>query len=149
MESIIQRELKRLLDKFGADYDCVTVTEEGGRYIANIETAYPPRIIGRHGSVIDALQMVFKNVFFARQQENVFLTLDVSGYRAEQEKRVTDKVQRTIETMKEQNLGEIKLFPMNPHFRRVVHLWVAQNYPELTTESIGNNLERAVRVFYK
>ena len=81
--------------------------------------------------------------------EKVFVTVDVDGYRKDQEEKVLSKVKRTIELMKERNLSEMKLYPMSPYFRRVVHVWIAKEYPELTTESTGEGPGRSIKVLYK
>ncbi len=149
MESIIQKALKLLLDKFGAEYDCVTVAEENGHYRANVETPNAARLIGRNGATLNALQILLKNILWSQQEEKIFVTVDVDHYRKDQEDRLLEKVKRTIEMMKDRNLSEVKLFPMSSYFRRIVHLWITQQYPEMMTESIGEGKTRAIKVFYK
>ncbi|MCF7830719.1 KH domain-containing protein [Candidatus Gracilibacteria bacterium] len=149
METIIQKALRLLLDKYGANYDCVTVIEENGHYRASIETPESARLIGRNGTVLNALQILLKNILWHQNEEKVFVTIDVDGYRQEQYDRVYSKVGKTIDLMKERNLSEIKLEPMRPFIRRLVHLWIADNYPDLSTDSVGEGRDRAVRVHYK
>ena len=64
METIIQKALRTLLDKFGADYLCVTVSEDGGHYRATIETDNASRLIGRSGQTLNALQILLKNGYW-------------------------------------------------------------------------------------
>ena len=149
METMIQKTLRVLLDKFGATYDCITVVEDGGHYRANIETDDAARLIGRNGTVIEALQVVLKNILWEQNAEHLFVSVDVDNYRRDQENLLLDRVRKNIDMMRENNLSETKLAPMNPYFRRVVHLWIASNFPELASESMGEGEERAVRVFYK
>ena len=149
METIIQKALKLLLDKFGAEYDCVTVTEENEQYRANIETPNPAKLIGKNGETLSAIQTLLKNMLYAQNRENIFISVDVDNYRKAQEERVIEKAERYIKMMKERNLGEIKLPPMSPYFRRVVHLWILHTFPELQSDSVGEGKSRAVRVFYK
>ncbi|MBT3348920.1 KH domain-containing protein [bacterium] len=149
METIIQKTLKLLLDKFEATYSVVTVTEENGHYRANIETDNAARLIGRNGQSLNALQILLKNILWSQNEEKIFVTVDVDNYRQDQESKVMQKVERTLELMRERNLSEIKLNPMSPYFRRLVHVWIANNFPEMTTDSIGEGEQRAVKVFYK
>ncbi len=149
METIIQKALRILLDKFGANYDCVTVSEENGHYRASIETPESARLIGRNGAVLNAIQTLLKNFLWTQNEEKIFVTVDVDGYREDQYEKIYHRVQRSIDLMKERNLSEIKLEPMRPFTRRLVHLWIAKNYPELTTDSVGEDMDRAVRVHYK
>ncbi len=149
METIIQKALKLLLDKFGTEYDCVTVTEDNGHYRANIECPTPARLIGKNGETLSAIQTLLKNMLFAQNKENLFVSVDVDHYRKTQEERVIQKAEKFIDMMKDRNLAEIKLPPMSPYFRRIVHMWVLNNFPELQSDSVGEGKARAVRVFYK
>lgn len=149
METIIQQTLKRLLDAYGADYTIVSVVEKNGHYTANIETDTPAVLIGKNGSVISALQILLKSMLFNSAGEKAFVTVDVDGYREAQHQKLYDRVTGYINMMQEQNLGEIKLRPMRPGTRRLVHLWIAETHPELTSDSVGEGMDRAVRIFYK
>ena len=149
METIIQKALRIILDKFGATYDCIMVSEENGHYRANIETDDAARLIGRNGAVLNSIQILLKNILWEQNAEKIFVSVDVDNYRKDQEERLLDKVKKHIEMMQESNLSETKLAPMSPYFRRLVHLWISNEYGELTTESIGEGENRAVRVFYK
>ncbi|MCF7846792.1 MAG: KH domain-containing protein [Candidatus Gracilibacteria bacterium] len=149
METIIHKTLKLLLDEFGAEYDVITVSEENSHYRANIEAPNASRLIGRGGQTLQAIQILLKSILWAQNEEKVFVTVDVDNYRKDQEDKVLEKVERTIDLMKERNLSEIKLNPMSPYYRRLVHLWVAENFPDLTTDSIGEGSGRAIKVFYK
>ena len=149
MESIIQKALKLLLDKFGSEYDLVSVMEENGHYYANIETADASRLIGKHGQTINALEMFLKQILFAKSDEKIFLTVDVDGYKKNRQKQLFEKVAAKIDWMKENALSELNLWPMGGGQRRMVHLWIADEYPDLTTDSIGEGRERAIKVFYK
>ena len=76
------------------------------------------------------------------------VSIDVDGYRQAQEESLIQRVGNSISEMQDQNLSETKLPPMSPYFRRVIHLWISKNHPELATESIGNGEDRAVRIFH-
>lgn len=149
METIIQKILKLLLDKFGAEYDVITIHEENGHYRANIETNEAGRLIGKNGMILHSLEHFFKEILYKHSDEKIFVTLDVDNYKKEKQDKVLTKVQQRIEYMKDANVGEMKLWPMQPALRRVVHLWVANAYPELTTDSVGEGTGRSVRVLYK
>lgn len=149
METIIQKTLKRLLDEFGAEYICVTVAEDNGHYRANIETDKAAQLIGRNGKTLSSLQVLLKNILWSQNDDKIFVTVDIDGYRKEQEDKIISKVEKTIDLMRERNLSEMKLHPMTPYFRRVVHTWIATTFPELTTESIGEGSSRAIKVLYR
>lgn len=149
MESIIQKALRLILDKFGAEYDCIMVSEENGHYRANIETAHAPRLIGKNGATLNSLQTLLKNILWAQNQENIFVSVDVDNYQKSHEDQIIQKAQKYIDMMEENNLAEIKLPPMKAFYRRVVHLWIVANHPNLGTDSIGEGRDRAIKVFHK
>jgi spoIIIJ-associated protein len=125
------------------------VAEKNGHYRANIETPEAGKLIGPNGATLNALQILLKNVLYHQTSERLFVSVDVDSYRAEQDDRFLRKVQESIEMMKDQNLGELKLSPMKPYLRRLVHLWIPVNYPDLATSSIGDGDNRAIKVFHK
>jgi len=149
METIIQKALKILLDKMGAEYDCVSVAEKDGHYRANIETPDAGKLIGPNGATLNALQILLKNVLYHQTSERLFVSVDVDGYRADQDDRFLKKIEESIEMMRDQNLGELKLSPMKPYLRRLIHLWIPANYPDLTTASIGDGMQRAIKITHK
>ncbi len=149
METIIQKALKLLLDKFGATYDCVMISEDNGHYRANIETTEPARLIGKGGENLASIQTLLKNALYAQNGEGVFLKVDVDNYRKQKEDRVIEKAKKFIDIMKNENLGEIKLPPMNAYYRRIVHTWIANEFTELTSDSTGEGNTRAIKVLYK
>ncbi|MCK5460658.1 KH domain-containing protein [Candidatus Gracilibacteria bacterium] len=149
METIIQTTLKLLLDKYGAEYDCVTISEENNLYRANIESTIPARIIGKNGDTLAAIQILLKNILFTQSKKNLFVSVDVDNYRKQHEDRIIEKAQKFIDIMKNENLAEIKLPPMSPYYRRIIHLWIVNNFPELSSDSIGEGTARAIRLFYK
>ena len=124
----IQKALKILLDKFGAEYDCVAVIDEHGHYRANVETPDAGRLIGKNGAVLNALQILLKNILHNQSSERLFVTIDVDGYRKDQDDRVLEGVRAEIEVMRDNNLSEMKLRPMKPYLRRLVHLWIPQTF---------------------
>lgn len=149
METIIQKALKRLLDEFGAAYDCVMIQEDSGHYRANIETPHPARLIGKNGATLSSLQILLKTILWSQSQENVLVTVDVDNYLKQQEEKKIQVAERYINMMQERNLAEIKLPPMRALFRRAVHLWILNNRSDLATESVGEGRDRAIRIFYK
>ena len=149
MESIIQKALKILLDKYGAEYDCVTVSDENGHYRANIETPDAGQLIGKSGIKLNSLQILLKNILYSQVPEKLFVTVDVDHYKKQQDEKILDSVRQEIEKMQTENAPEIKLRPMKPYYRRLAHLWVSANYPDLTTDSTGEGRARSIRIFYK
>ena len=149
METIIQKALKLLLDKFEAEYDCVTVAESSGHYRVSIESDQPARLIGKNGQTLMALQTLLKNILWKQTGEKVFVSIDVDNYRKDREDKMLERVEKVIDTMRQRNLSEILLSPMSSYYRRIVHTSVAEKFDDLMTDSVGEGRKRAVKIFYK
>jgi len=108
----------------------------------NITTDQAGLLIGHNGETLAALQTVVSLMLARRLQERIHLVLDVGGYRERREEALTDMARQTAEEVM-LSKKPITLEPMQPFERRVVHL-VLQGYPEIATESEGEDPERRV-----
>ena len=149
MESIIQKTLKILLEKLAVEFDFISVTDEDGNYRANIETPHAGRLIGRHGEILQALQILLKKILFAKNKEKIFVTIDVDGYQKNFDEKLIQRVEKRIAEMTEKNLREISLLPMGPYERRIVHLHITKNFPNFLTESFGEKNSRSIKISRK
>lgn len=107
-------------------------------------------LIGKNGQNIKALEHVIKLLYFKKisevpqsepRQTTVFM-VDVNDYRKFRAKQVIEKAveaaNRVVTTKKAEALS-----PMSSYERRLIHVELA-SYPDLETESIGEEPERRV-----
>jgi len=131
---------------FKAD-DIVIEERSDGEYYVNIVTPESVALIGHSGEVLLALQHLVKSIF--RQQgavdEKDHVKIDVDSYRIRQEKNVTDMADRCSLKVIEAS-RQIALPPMSSFFRRLVHVYVKEKYPQLTTFSQGDGNYRSVMI---
>jgi len=153
MELLIKETLEKLLDILGISYTGVKISEENKSvYYAQIETENSSLLIGWHGETIGAIQHLLKCLLWKQGIETgTQVVVDVDGYKKRQEESVIRlaerKAQFAIDSQK-----EVRLPPMNPYFRRIIHLHLAEsdNFKDLvTTESAGEGLERCIRIIPK
>lgn len=153
MELLIKETLERLLEVMGVAFSGVTVSKEGeSSYYASIETAESNLLIGWHGETIGAIQHIFKCLLWKQKLSGkVQVIVDVDGYKKRQEETVIRLAERkaeyAIETQK-----EVTLPPMNPYFRRKIHLHLANSDKfkgQIETTSIGEDQARAVKILPK
>ena len=149
MEAIIQKELRLLLDAYGADYDVVTVSEEHSHYRANIDTTNAPLLIGKNGSILDALEILLRQIVFEKTGERVFFTVDIDNYRKQKDDKLFERIDIKIQNMLQDKLPEMRLWPMMPLMRRMIHTYIASKYPQITTESIGTSFEKVIVLKWK
>jgi len=100
-------------------------------------------LIGEHGNNLFALEHILKKYIRAKTaEEDVKFTLDINDYRM---KKMEDLKQDVKTAAKNVRLykKEVPLRPMSSFERRIVHLLLAE-YPDITTESIGDEPLRRV-----
>lgn len=104
-------------------------------------------LIGRRGEVIDAIQTLAGAVANTGRKTYVRVVVDCDGYREDREntlKKVAEKM-----AAKAVRLGKrVRLEPMNPYERRIIHSTLADN-PDVTTKSEGKEPMRFVVVIPK
>lgn len=122
-------------------------TEEGpvqdeDAYLWNQRISPARMLIGERGGNLSFIEYLLKKVLRRKYNQEVKFTLDINDYRM---KRLEDLKQDVKAAAKEVRLykKEVPLRPMSSFERRIVHLLLAE-YPDITTESIGQEPNRMV-----
>jgi spoIIIJ-associated protein len=112
--------LERLLDILDFDGD-IDLDVEGERAVVSIiGEGDVDRLVGDHGEVLDALQELTRLAAMAETGQRSRLMLDIAGYRARRRAELSELGRATAETVA--GTGEsVRLAPMNPFERKVVH----------------------------
>jgi spoIIIJ-associated protein len=112
--------LERLLDILDFDGD-IDLDVEGERAVVSIiGDGDVDRLVGDHGEVLDALQELTRLAAMAETGQRSRLMLDIAGYRAKRRAELTELGRNTAEQVADS--GEpVRLAPMNPFERKVVH----------------------------
>ncbi len=104
-------------------------------------------LIGRRGEIIDAIQVLAGAVANTGRDEYKRVVVDCKNYREEREetlKRVANKLAE-----KAVRIGKkVRLEPMNPYERRIIHAALVDN-EEVTTKSEGKEPARFVVIIPK
>lgn len=124
-----------------------TLASEDEKIIIELEAESARRIIGRRGELIDAVQTLAGAVANTGRRDYKRVVVDCGNYREEREetlKRVAEKL-----AAKAVRLGKrMRLEPMNPYERRIIHSALADN-EEVTTASEGKEPVRYVVIIPK
>lgn len=133
--------LEELLDIADLDGDIDTFTE-GDR--AHVSIVTESRVlVGREGEVLDALQELTRLAVMSETGHRSRLMLDVAGYREQRRKELQLLAREAVNEV--QSTGEpVRLAPMNPFERKIVHDVVAG--AGLVSESEGVEPQRRVVV---
>ena len=101
-------------------------------------------LIGRHGQTLDALEYVVNRILARRIKDAVPISLETESYRARRRQQLHRMALSMGEKAKREH-GPVRLEPMPPRDRRVVHLALKDD-PMLTTRSAGEGFLRAIEI---
>lgn len=101
-------------------------------------------LIGRHGKTLDALQFLVSSATSRQMGFRYPVVVDVEGYKGRQREKLENIARRAADRADEQGRN-VKLRPMSPYERRIVHIALADD-PRVTTESEGEGPSRRVVV---
>jgi predicted RNA-binding protein Jag len=99
-------------------------------------------IIGKRGQTLDAIQYLANLVMNKNQEKYIRVIVDVEGYRSRREKtleQLADRLARKVE----RTGRDVRLEPMNPYERKVIHATLQSN-ARVTTRSEGEEPYRRV-----
>ncbi|HTW84783.1 MAG TPA: R3H domain-containing nucleic acid-binding protein [Candidatus Sulfotelmatobacter sp.] len=140
--------LEEILGKMGLDdVEIVYIARSEGEYF-EVRGPKLAALIGREGKTLEALNLIYNNIINAGSRNNRhYYTIDAEGYRARRADQLKTLALATLErVVREQR--PIKLEPMLPSERKIVHLALADS-PFVRTESEGVEPERRLVVFPK
>lgn len=138
--------LEEVTKEMGLDLDIKAKAGKETLYI-DIQGKDSGTVIGKRGQTLDAIQYLTSLVVNKEQSGYTRVVIDAENYRAKREKtlellaiRLAKKVGKTKRS--------IKLEPMNPYERKVIHATL-QNHPCVTTRSEGQDPYRRVIIELK
>ncbi len=150
-ESVLETEgeiaadyLEELLDIADLDGDIDTFIEGGRAHVSIITEG--DVLVGKDGEVLEALQELARLAVMTETGHRSRLMLDVAGHRDKRRKVLQDLAKDAVEEVNDS--GEaVRLSPMNPFERKIVHDSVAA--AGLVSESEGEEPQRRVVVLPK
>ncbi|MDD5738951.1 MAG: hypothetical protein PHY72_03470 [Candidatus Pacebacteria bacterium] len=102
-------------------------------------------LIGYQGKNLADIQSVLAKIIRKKLGEDIFLDVDVNGYKNEKEQRFCDLAQDAADEAVSTKREKI-LFPMNSFERRIIHNELSKR-SDVKTESIGEGDNRKVVIF--
>ena len=127
--------------------DCkVEITEEQSEDNTNLFVSittpeHAKFLIGKEGQNLKALEHVVR-LMVLKGTTGKTLTLDVNDYKKSKALHALEVARQAVERVRMTQKAEA-LSPMSPYERRIVHMELA-SYPDITTESIGEEPQRRV-----
>ncbi len=133
--------LEGLFEKLGEEVEPVLESEEE-KVVINLRSDSAKGIIGRRGEVIDALQTLAGAVANIGRKSYVRVVVDFENYRERREETLQRVAEKYAAKATRQG-RKVRLEPMNPYERRIIHAALMDN-PDVTTHSEGNEPARFV-----
>ena len=99
-------------------------------------------LIGRNGENLKALEHVIRSMLLKNNKELSGISVDVNDYKKSKALLVIDLAKEAAARVQNTKKAEA-LYPMTAYERRIVHTELA-SYPDLSTESIGDEPQRRV-----
>ena len=121
---------------------CTELLSEGEKVEINVTAANTNSIIGKHGVMIDAIQTLAGAVANTGRDEYKRVVVDCENYRENRETTL-NKLSENL-AQKAIRLGKkIKLEPMNPYERRIIHAALSER-EGVSTQSEGKEPNRYI-----
>ena len=136
--------LSKILEKFNINYNLL-VTLEKNNLNVDIKSENVSElgvIIGKHGITLDSLQYLLSLVANKHREEFIRVSIDSNNYRDKRRKTLENLARKSVDKVKRYKRS-VKLEPMNPSERRIIHL-ILQDYDGITTYSEGKDPYRRV-----
>lgn len=138
--------LQGLLEQMKIDATCELKGFEE-RILIEVTAVNSSEIIGKRGSTLDALQTLASAVANTGRNKYIRVNVDCEGYRKKREETLTSLADKLAVKAIERD-RKIKLEPMNPYERRVIHAALSDR-EDVTTVSEGKEPNRYVVIVPK
>ena len=140
------RFLKEVTEKMGLDLSIRAMAGDDMVYL-EMDGRDSGTVIGKRGQTLDSIQYLTSLVVNKNSEKYIKVVVDAENYRAKRQKTLEQLANRlaakVIKTKK-----YVRLEPMNPYERKVIHATLQQNR-NITTRSEGEEPYRRVVIEYK
>lgn len=105
-------------------------------------------LIGRKGQTLEALQFLLRQMCRGGRMEQGHFMLDVLNYRQRRREQIVDQAKEGAVAVLNGETEEFELQPMSAFERRVVHKYLQEHFPELSSDSRGQGESRHIVISY-
>ena len=125
----------------------ISIEENNGRMLFNIEGGNAGLMIGKRGQTLEAIQYLVEKIVNKKHENRVRVHVDVEKYLENRRTNLQDLAVRMAEkakkTGKPSTIGQ-----MNAHDRRIVHMTLKDD-KQVRTQSMGDGYLRKLLIFPK
>lgn len=147
-QTAIKTATEELLTKMISTFE-VEVQEDEGVYQILIKAEdEAPTVIGRHGETIRAIQKILEVILYKQFNEPLSILVNVNDYREKQKERLEGLANQFAEKAKTSK-EPAYIRGLSSYERKMIHEYITNNYPDLTTYSVGEGKDRQLVVNLK
>ncbi|MBU1016675.1 MAG: R3H domain-containing nucleic acid-binding protein [Patescibacteria group bacterium] len=140
-QKTIEKIAKELLKNMGLKGK-VSVTDDKGHFLVNIEGENLGILIGYHGETLNAFQLILGMGVYRKLDKWVKILVDVGNYRKEREEKLAEIAGTSAQKARFLQKN-VELRPMSPYERMLVHSAVSK-IEGVKSESVGEGRERHI-----
>ncbi len=106
-------------------------------------------LIGRNGQTLEALQFVVRQMCKTNAIEGGPFVVDVLDYRTRRRRTMEEQAKEGAVAVLNGEAERFDLNPMSPYERRLVHNYIQENFPELSSQSEGQGPDRHIVISFE
>lgn len=148
----IQSIIEQVLSTAGIDTRVMYEDSLANGLLYNIQTRDAKLLIGHQGSVLYALEHIIHAIVargllkqFPELTERVMFSIDVDDYKKNRQFHLKQMVKDVVIEMKRSGKA-MRLPPLPKYERKFVHMYIQEQYPHLTTASLGAEPNRYIQL---
>ena len=105
-------------------------------------------LIGRKGQTLEAMQFLLRQMCRGATVEQQPFMIDVLNYRSRRREQIVDQAKEGAVAVLNGETEEYELQPMSAFERRIVHKYLQEHFPELSSDSRGQGEDRHIVISY-
>lgn len=116
--------------------------------IFNIASPDSNLLIGSQGTSLHALEIIVHAIVakhFSNSEQSVYFSLDVNDYKRKREWFLKQMAKDAVDKIK-QTGNSVILSSMPKYERKFIHLYIQEQFPHITTESVGIDPNRKIKL---
>jgi spoIIIJ-associated protein len=147
----IQATIKEVLENAGIQARVEYEDSLSSGLTFNIFTRDAKMLIGRQGTTLHALEHLIHSIVSKKmakenpEAERVFFSIDVDDYKRNRQYQIKQMIKDSVSVMKRSG-KPAKLPPMSNYERKFVHMYVQEQFPHVTTTSMGIDPNRYIEL---
>lgn len=117
-----------------------------GGLVFNIRSRDAKLLIGRQGSTLYALEHIIHSIVSRQnKEERILFSIDVDDYKRNRQYQIKQMIKEEVAEMKRSG-NTVSLPAMPKYERKFVHTYLQEQFPHVTSESVGQEPSRYIKL---